>query len=594
MKSQTPFQITATHKLQWVSNVAEHMLGLKTLDQYYQQRRHDMNAREFLRYSLDTLNIQYHLASGSLESIPEHGAAIVVANHPFGAIEGVALAEMLLQRRSDVKILANQFLQRVPELADLFIGVDVLGKDGSKTNTHGIKKSITHLNNQGLLLVFPAGEVSAWHHRHQQVTDKEWHRVIGMMVRKTGAASLPIYIEGKNSALFHAAGVLHPRLRTLLLARELLNKRNTLIRFHIGDVINSPEMKSLASDDAIAQYLRLNTYLLAQRAENQNQLRDKAAIHPHPVMPSIETRLLLQNINNLPDSCKMLTTDQFDVYCASAAELPQVLPEIGRLREITFRSVGEGTGTICDLDEYDAWYQHLFIWDREQQLIVGAYRLGLVDKIMAKTGAQPGVKGLYSRSLFNYRQEFISSLGNAIEMGRSFVRSEYQRSLSPLLLLWKGIAAFVARHPHYTTLFGPVSISNDYSAISRSLLTQFLEIHYYDKERARQIKPTRKQKHSKQIFWTHEMLQQFSDEQLISKLIYRMEGDKGIPVLIRQYLNLNGRLVCFNVDKHFNDALDGMIIVNLTEVAERTLGRYMGREQAALYLQGHTSQSIAA
>ena len=595
MENQTPFKLTPTDKLKWISPVADYMLGLKTLDRYYQQRQKNLGMHDFLRYSLDTLNIKCQISSGSLDSIPQQGPVIVVANHPFGAIEGIALAELLLQRRSDVKILANQYLQRVPELADLFIGVDVMGnKDAGKSNSSSIKKSITHLNNQGLLLVFPAGEVSTWQLHNQQITDKEWHRILGMMVRKTGAASLPIYIEGRNSALFHAAGVIHPRLRTLLLARELLNKRNTLLRFHVGELICSSEMKSLVSDESITQYLRLNTYLLARKADRQQQIQSDTAANIHPVIPAIESKLLLQNINNLPAARKMLATDKFEVYCAHASELLDVLPEIGRLREITFRSVGEGTGTACDLDAYDEYYQHLFIWDREQHAIVGAYRLGLVDEIMNTSDQNTDVKCLYSRSLFNYRKQFISTLGNAIELGRSFVRVEYQRSLSPLLLLWKGIAAFVSQRPHYTTLFGPVSISNSYSAISRSLLTQFLEIHYYDKDRAQQIKPTRKQKHPKKVFWTSDMLHQLGDEQLISKLIYRMEGDKGIPVLIRQYLNLKGRLVCFNLDKNFNDALDGMIVVNLTEVPERTLGRYMGREQAALYLKSHLAQNMAA
>ncbi|MDQ1362954.1 MAG: hypothetical protein QG652_814 [Pseudomonadota bacterium] len=591
MQSDTPFKITPSDKFKWISSVAEHMLGLKALDRYYQQRERNLNTSSFLRYSLDTLNVTPHMASGSLDSIPQQGAVIVVANHPFGAIEGMALADLLLQRRRDVKILANEFLQRVPELADLFIGVDVFGnRQGGNTNIHGIKKAVSHLNNQGLLLVFPAGEVSAWHLRQQNITDREWHRIIGMMMRKTGAACMPVYIEGQNSILFHAAGILHPRLRTLLLARELLNKRNKSVRLHIGDLIGNAEIRPLATDEAITQYLRLNTYLLARRADNPGKAQDQQATHAQPVMPAIENRLLLQDISKLSAACNMLTTDQFDVYCAPASELPHVLPEIGRLRELTFRSVGEGTGTACDLDQYDDYYQHLFIWDREQQVIVGAYRLGLTDRILAAKG----VKGLYSRSLFNYRRQFLLSLGHSIEMGRSFVRAEYQRSLSPLLLLWKGIAAFVARHPHYTTLFGPVSISNDYSAVSRSLLTQFLQIHYYDKNRAQQIKPTRRQKHPRNIFWTTGMLRQLEDEQLISKLIYRLEGDKGIPVLIRQYLNLNGRLVCFNVDRNFNDALDGMIVVNLTEVPERTLGRYMGREQAALYLQNHAVRQIAA
>lgn len=591
MSVNSPFQLNSTQKFKWIASLAEHALGLKTLNNYYQQRQHNLGSHGFLRYSLNTLNIQHHIASGQLTSIPQDGAVVVIANHPFGAIEGIALAELLLQRRTDIKILANQFLQRVPELADLFIGVDVLsGQCASQINTQGIKQAVRHLNNRGLLLVFPAGEVSAWQVGHKQITDKSWHRLIGMMVRKTGADSLPVYIEGHNSVLFHTAGLLHPRLRTLLLARELLNKRNQSINMHIGELINATEMKSLDTDEAITSYLRLNTYLLARRAHRNDRLPSQQTLPTTRIMSAVASELLQQNIHNLPTEYKLLATDQFDIYCAPASELPHLLPEIGRLREITFRRAGEGTGTECDLDQYDRYYQHLFVWDRERQLIVGAYRLGLVDKILAESG----VAGLYSRSLFNYRKQFLLSLGKAIEMGRSFVREEYQRSLSPLLLLWKGIATFVSRHPQYTTLFGPVSISNDYSAVSRSLLTQFLQIHYYDRIKSRQIKPTRKQKHPQHLFWTAEMLHQLKDEQLISRLIYRMEGDKGIPILIKQYLNLNGRLVCFNVDRHFNNALDGMIVVNLTDVPHRTLARYMGRDQAAYYLQMHRVHNQAA
>ncbi len=256
------------------------------------------------------------------------------------------------------------------------------------------------------------------------------------------------------------------------------------------------------------------------------------------------------------------------------------MPEIGRLREITFREVGEGAGLERDIDIYDKDYLHLFIWNTEKQEIAGAYRLGLVDKLRKKYG----IKGLYSRSLFKYRKKFIKSLGPSIEMGRSFICVDYQRSLTALLLLWKGIGTYVSRNPKYTTLFGPVSISSDYSELSRSLMSNFLEMHHYDNERAVSVKPTNPKKKPRKMFWTRNMLSDLGDSQLLSKLIYRMEGDKGLPVLIRQYLNMCGRLVCFNVDKDFNDALDGMIIVNLLEVPEKMLARYMGKEEAKQYL----------
>ncbi len=589
IQTVTPFQLPAPMPLRWLANAAEHLLGLSVLDNYYRQRQQDMNSREFLRYSLEILGVNYQIASGSVDSIPDQGPVIVVANHPFGGIEGMVLAELLLQRRSDVQILANHFLNRIDEMAELFIGVDVFDKSAAtRSNIQGVKKAFSHLKNNGVLLVFPAGEVSSVDLKQKQVTDREWNRIIGLMIRKTSATTVPVFIEGSNSKLFHMMGMLHPRFRTMLLVRELLNKRNQSLSLHLGEAIASGELKSLASDEAVTSYLRLNTYLLASRADRSRAMVNQD--YQSPIAPPVVESALQVNIQSLSESRHMVSKDDFEVYCAPAHELPYILPEIGRLREITFRQVGEGTGKACDLDEYDEHYLHLFIWHKARCEIVGAYRLGLVDKLMA----QQGVKGLYSRSLFSYRKRFIKSLGPAIEMGRSFIRSEYQRSLSALLLLWKGIATYAARNPQYTTLFGPVSISSDYSDLSRSLMSCFLELHHYDQDRAVSVKPTNPQKKPRKAFWTRQMLADMGDSQLISKLVYRMEGDKGLPVLIRQYLSLNGSLVSFNVDKSFNNALDGMIIVDLLQVPEKVLAKYMGKDQACEYLSRGCAERLDA
>ncbi|TNF38927.1 MAG: lysophospholipid acyltransferase family protein [Gammaproteobacteria bacterium] len=588
----TPFRIRLPNHLRWLASAGEQMLGLRALDSYYQKRQRGMDCKTFLRYTLETLNVDYRLATGNIDMIPEQGATVVVANHPFGAIEGVVLAELLLKRRSDVKILANQFLHRIDELSELFIGVDVIDNSSrtAKANTLGVRQAIDHLRQDGLLLVFPAGEVSSLNFQSKQITDREWNRIIGMLVRKTLATTVPVYIEGKNSPLFQFVGVVHPRLRTLLLAREMLNKRRKTMVMHVGEAIAYSELKHLPSNDAITQYLRLNTYLLASRAENKRAIRKSNSARPmHTIADAMAIDKLQADIELLSDERLMLNTDQFAVYCAPANELPHVLPEIGRLREITFRAVGEGTGLLRDIDDYDQDYLHLFIWNREKLEIAGAYRLGLTDVLLQKKGT----KGLYSRSLFNYKKSFVQGLGTSIEMGRSFICADYQRNLNSLLLLWKGIAGFVSRNPQYTTLFGPVSISSDYSELSRSLMASFLEIHHYDGSRADQVKPTNPQKKPRKMFWTRNMLAELEDSQLISKLIYRMEGDKGLPVLIRQYLSLKGRLVCFNVDRDFNNALDGLIIVDLPKVEERVLGRYMGKVEAASYLAHHNHAPVA-
>ncbi len=583
--NSAPFQLPVPSKYRWLAHAGECLLGLNQLDSYYRQRQKNMSSRDFLRYTLDKLGVDYSISSGSYDSIPQQKACVVVANHPFGAIEGVMLAELLLKHRSDVKIIANEYLHRINEISELFIGVDVFETASStQRNTRGIKQAIKHLKSGGLLLVFPAGEVSSLQLRNRKITDRKWNRIIAMMIRKTSASTTPIYIEGNNSKLFHLAGLLHPRMRTLMLVREMLNKRKEKIRLHIGQNIAFSELKSLSSDEAITDYLRMSTYLLAGQAQNVYATEKHSHMSLQPIVKPVAKDLLQLDVDNLPPQSLLIDKGDMAVYCTHSENLPNILNEIGRLREITFRKVAEGTGNENDLDQYDAHYLHMFIWHHQRQEIAGAYRLGLTDKLIK----QQGINGLYSRSLFQYDETFLSSLGNCIEMGRSFIHPDYQRSLTTLLLLWKGIASYASRNPEYTTLFGPVSISSDYSELSRSLMASFLQLHHYDNERAEMLQAKNPYKSVKDTFWSRNMLSKVDSNQLISKLIYRMEGDKGLPVLLRQYLGLNGKLVCFNVDKNFNDALDGMIIVDLMNVPEKVLSKYMGKEQAHIFLNRNT------
>ncbi|VAW62198.1 Putative hemolysin [hydrothermal vent metagenome] len=575
-----PFQLPMPSRYRWLASAGERLLGLNQLDSYYQQRQKNMNSRDFLRYTLNRLGVDYTISSGSYDSIPRQGPCVIVANHPFGAIEGVMLAELLLKHRSDVKVLANEFLHRINEIAELFIGVDVFENASStQKNARGIKQAVKHLKNDGLLLVFPAGEVSSLQLKNRKITDRKWNRIIAMMIRKTGASTTPVYIEGNNSKLFHLAGLLHPRMRTLMLVREMLNKRKQKIKLHIGQNIAFTELKSLSCDEAITNYLRMNTYLLASQVQNLYAIKKSPPHEMKSIVAPIDRHLLQLDVDNLSPQYLLIDKGDMTVYCAGAEKLPNILNEIGRLRELTFRQVGEGTGKESDLDNYDRNYLHIFIWNREKQEIAGAYRLGLVDQLIKKQG----INGLYSRSLFQYDQSFLSSLGSCIEMGRSFIHPDYQRSLNTLLLLWKGIATYASNNPQYTTLFGPVSISSDYSELSRSLMASFLQLHHYDNKRAEMLHAKNPYISIKDTFWSNSMLSEVNSNQLISKLIYRMEGDKGLPVLLRQYLGLNGKLVCFNVDKDFNDALDGMIIVDLLKVPEKMLSKYMGKEQAEIF-----------
>lgn len=585
MDSSTPFRLPRRTPFGIGENVAEWATGLNQLDKFYAQRPVNADTKTFLRFTLDILGIDYRIAHGSLDSVPKQGATVIVANHPLGCVEGVILAELLLMVRNDIQILANQYLKTVPELDQLFIGVDVFeGKDAVKSNMKALRAANKHLASGGLLLVFPAGEVSQLvDAKQQRLEDKAWSRSVSSLIRKNKATTVPVFISGQNSKRFYMAGKIHPLLRTLMLGRELLNKQAQTIDLSFGQAIKFKELNTL-NDDQVVNYLRLNTYLLNR--ETQSVKPSSSSERLSPIAAGLPVGELLEELNNLPKESKLLTSGDFDVYCTKSQNIPSLLHEIGRLRELNFRQVGEGTGLAIDIDHFDHDYLHLFVWDRENQCLVGAYRLGLVDQLIEKRG----VTGLYSRTLFNYDQRFIDQMGKSIEMGRSVIAQQYQKSMSALLLLWKGIATFVHQNPDYTHLFGPVSISNDYSDTARQLLAQSMTLHHYDSNCAEYVTPSNPlPEHHRD--WNTSMLTALGDLQLLSRVIARIDEGKGVPVLLRQYLSLNGKLVCFNVDPAFNNALDGLITVDLRDVQEKTLARYMGREQTHEYLTYHANSN---
>jgi putative hemolysin len=578
----SPFRLPRTTPFGLLERFAEHLTGLSRLDNYYRRRPVEVsqNSDTFLDYGLKVLGINYHVIKGQLDEIPSTGPVIVVANHPLGAVEGVILLHMLRQIRKDVKTLANHYLKNVNELSDLFIGVDVFeGKNAIKANVKALHQAQQHLQCEGLLLVFPAGEVSNLNLRTGELQDKEWSRSIARLLRRSAATTVPIYVDAKNSTAFYLAGKIHPMLRTFLLGREMLNKQSQPIGISIGQKIDFSEVKGFSDDTQLANYLRMNTYLLGTKSVLQlkKSAKELAIIEP------IDPLSMQQEVNDLQHDDLLASQDNFSVYCTRPGNIPHILQEIGRIREVNFRATGEGTGLSCDLDQYDAHYLHLFVWDKDRKAVVGAYRLGLVHELMAKQG----LNGLYSRSLFRYDERLLKQLGNPIEMGRSVIDAHYQRSLSGLLLLWKGIATYASRHREITHLFGPVSISNDYSALARHLIAATLSVHHYNLDQALLIKPKKKLRPGKDVFWHKDMLSALADIKLLSKLLQRMDQREGVPVLLRQYLTLNGKFISFNVDPKFNDALDGLIVVDLRAIAPRTLGRYMGKVEAETYLAYH-------
>jgi putative hemolysin len=306
-----------------------------------------------------------------------------------------------------------------------------------------------------------------------------------------------------------------------------------------------------------------------------------------PVVPAIPQTLLKAEVEALPAEQRLVASGHFLVQYAHAGQIPWCLQEIGRLRELTFRAAGEGTGKSSDVDLFDASYLHLFVWDAQAQSIVGAYRMGLTDEILARYGK----RGLYTQSLFRYGPRLLHTINPAIELGRSFERTEYQRSFSALLLLWRGIGRFLLRSPHYAVLFGPVSISSSYAPLSRRLMVDYLKANNIEAELARHVKPRRPFRGRRPTVWDEVELANLKDIEDLSRAIARIECDnKGVPILLKQYLKLGGRLLGFNADEQFSDALDGLIMVDLRASEPRVLARYMGEDGATAFLAHHGSQ----
>lgn len=578
----TPLPAACNH---WLETLAEKTFGLSALDRLYRQLPPCADQLEFLQIVLDLFDIRYRVNQQAGAVIPTDGAAIVVANHPYGGLDGVMLAHYLLRQRRDVKFMANYMLGRIPELRDLFIQVDPFGGDSARmANIRPLREALRWLKSGGVLVVFPAGEVSHLHTSKRQVTDPQWRPSIARIIRAARVPVIPVCIEGANSFGFQLAGLIHAKLRTLLLPRELLNKERRTFALNVGKPIKPKRLAASDSDIDLMRYLRLQTYSLYRSAAGPMGGGDKDVAARQPVAPAVNALHVAAEIESLPEQQRLVDSGGFSVVYARADQFPGTLKEIGRLREITFRATGEGSGNASDTDLFDEYYLHLVLWDKQKQTIAGGYRLGLVDEIVRKYGK----KGLYTQQLFRYRGQLLRDIGPAIELGRSFICADYQRSYSPLLLLWKGIGAFVSRQRKYRVLFGPVSISNDYQTSSRQLMVDFLKANLLDVQLAKLVRPRKPFKRLEKTRWSAGDAGSIRELDSISEVIAQIEaGDKGVPVLLKQYLKLGGRLLGFNIDPDFNNALDGLIMVDLCNTDVKTLQKYMGKQEAQQFLMFH-------
>lgn len=552
------------------------LLGVihKRMQHLYDELK-NLQGLAFIDVLLKEMHLELKFEGQGLDRIPAEGPFLVVANHPFGILDGLVLISLIARQRPDFRIVAQAVNEQEHPAREFYLNarLDEFHPD-RHAELHGVSTVLRHVREGHPLGIFPSGEVSRFHPQQRKVTDHAWRREVIRLIQFLEVPVIPVHFKGANSVLFQLMSLIHPALSTAAIPSETLKKRNAHLHVSVGSPISPRDYEHLSNTDQLGRYLRARLYALG------SNLRVSPFFHlPKPTLSKQQgprelaapqpQEDLLAEIQRLGQEHLVCHQQAFEVYQATAREIPTVLQEIGRLRELTFREVGEGTNRARDLDEYDLHYRHLFLWDKEQQQLAGAYRLGLGQEIFLTFGK----KGFYTHTLFKMKKGFHPYLRRSIELGRSFILPPYQRQRLSLYLLWKGIYTFLAQHPHYHYLLGPVSISNDYSALSRSFIVAFIQKHYFDEELATLIKarkPFRLQRNKLDIEGLLEGTS--NDLKRVDAVISDIEPRHfRLPILLKKYIKQNARILAFNLDPKFNHALDGFMILDVRDLPEATI-----------------------
>jgi len=546
------------------------LLRFKRINKFYAKNAHKSGI-EFIQSMIEQLRIKFEINEDELKNIPAEGPFITVSNHPFGGIDGMLLIKMILPIRPDYKVVPNFLLKRIEPLKEYIFTENPFEKHPAKRYARlTADEIIEHLQKGNPVGIFPAGEVSGYDQATNKITDRKWQYDSLRMIRSSRVPVIPIYFQGSNSKFFNFLGRIHSRLQTIKLPTEVFSKKKRIIRVRIGTPIPVKEQDEFKDISRFGRFIRTKTYALGTAMEvkkffksGKKRLRTKKKI-----IDPVPQEKLLAEIDRVIPEYSLFKNKNYNLICAPSFEIPSIMNEIGRLRETTFRLVGEGTNQQLDIDEYDLYYYQLFIWDEDEKRIVGAYRVGKGNDIMQ----QYGIKGFYIQSLFRINRRFYPVLSQALELGRSFIVPEYQKKPLPLFLLWRGILYFLLKNPEYRYLVGPVSISNRFSTFSKGLIIKFIKEHHYNKAFAKYIKPRKRFRVPAHQIDTEIIFENSNDINTLDKFIKDIEtAHIAMPVLLKKYLKQNGKIVEFNIDPKFNNALDGLLVLDMYDVPPETI-----------------------
>ena len=548
-----------------------YLLRFQKLNKIY-SKIYGKNGLEFINELISILELKVEFDPNELKRIPASGPVIVVANHPLGGLDGLLLIKMVSEVRSDVKILASHLLKKIEPVSGFFIEINPFDAPAAEEEStfSGLKESMAHLKSGGVLCIFPAGETSTYD-ASNVVTDKIWRYPVVKFIKKMDAPVVPVLFQSNNSRLLKVISSIHPALKNVRLPSELFGKRYKNIRVRIGNPIKQADQEKFCDIYQFGRYLRAKTYGMAAPMEVKRFFNYslKPGVKPEPIIEPVSHDLILKEIQAIRHDFLLFRLKEYNIFCVPSGHIPNILNEIGRLREITFRDVGEGSNQSIDIDEFDLYYHQMFIWDEQASKIVGAYRIGIGHEIMQ----QYGKRGFYLHSLFRLDDSIAPILNQALELGRSFVVKEYQRKPMPLFLLWKGILYFMLKNPENRYLLGPVSISNNYSKLSKELIIKFILANHFDWRIAQKIRPRNSYRFKTENPDLKVLMETMErDINKLDKTIGDVDAlNSGLPVLLKKYIRLNARIAGFNVDPKFNNCLDGLIMLDIYDVPRSTI-----------------------
>ncbi|MBQ1961434.1 MAG: lysophospholipid acyltransferase family protein, partial [Akkermansia sp.] len=536
-------QIKGGHKLpQWLINWGERKLGLRALNVAHAHIEDDWEAGStdnFFKLACKYLSLNYDLEG--LENIPKEGPCVIVSNHPHGMSDGLMFGDIAMRVRDDVRIVVNEWLHCVRGMRPYQIKVDVYGgEEAKRANMAGMREILKWLREGHCILVFPSGSAASYSHRDRRVIDDPWQTNIASIIRKTKATVVPMHIAGRTGIFFQVLSTIAKGVRANFLAREILRDGRMRHTIKLGKPIPAHTISMVETDEGLSDFLRLQSMLLRYP---EKSYASAAAGTQQTIAPHRPAEELQAEIDALPAEALYYTNraSGLQVYAVSAQQIPQIMQEIGIERERTFRAVGEGTGTPSDLDAYDYHYIHLIMWDSRAKRLAGAYRIGLTDKIIE----EKGVKGIYNAAFFRFNPKLVEELKQGLEMGRAFITPEYQRLPASLDTLWMGIGQFLNRHPQYRYMYGTVSVSQDYTHTSRALMLSYLKQHEMHEEYAGMVRAYNPPRAYELLSEDARLLPAgMADPRLLVASVSAIEPDgKGIPVLLRQYLRLGGKML---------------------------------------------------